>query len=190
MSTSAIKKLNVAVIGDVAVGKTWICKRFQNDSIDDSSPTVGIGMFKKIEVINDVQYEIDLFDTPGQQELSQITDSALKGKDLIIVVYDLTKKETYDRVADCIKRVESLSESKMILLGNKCDMEKEKFEMSEEEENKYQSKFLFHRKVSAKTGDGVRDAIIDGIKDVLGDVADNSQPIKKRKDGGNSSGCC
>ena len=84
--------MKVAVIGDLAVGKTAICNRFVNNDFKENSPTIGVGCYKKMEVINDQQFEILIDDTPGSQELDQVTNTLIRGKDLIIIVYDLTKK--------------------------------------------------------------------------------------------------
>jgi len=67
-------------------------------------------------------------DTAGQERFRSITSSFFKGAHAIIIVYDITKRETFDNVAGWISEISNSAPSnvKKIIVGNKSDLDKER----------------------------------------------------------------
>ena len=68
---------------------------------------------------------IDLWDTAGQERFKTITSSYYKGAHGIIVVYDITDRESFSAIQNWMGEVEKHASDNIsrILVGNKCDLE-------------------------------------------------------------------
>ena len=78
--------------------------------------------------------KINYIDTAGQEKFKSISENYLKGTDGVILVFDLTNKETFDLVTywhECMKKNNKSNIGK-ILFGNKNDLE-DKREVTYEE---------------------------------------------------------
>jgi len=81
---------------------------------------------------------LSIIDTAGQERFRSMNMTFFKKADSCILVYDITKKESFNSCKKYyIERIKELCKSniKVILLGNKSDLE-EKREVSEEEGKK------------------------------------------------------
>ena len=72
-------------------------------------------------------FNICLYDTAGQEKFKAITKNYFKGSDGIILMYDITKRESFDQLSfwiDSIKDYIDNFESKyaLFILGNKSDL--------------------------------------------------------------------
>ena len=139
----------IILIGNSGVGKTTIFKKLETGEFEEKNIST-IGMEKKdlnmnIEVNNNGKKEtktffVTLFDTSGQEKFRAVTFNYYKGSNGVLLIYDITSKESFDNVSlwvDSIKEaIDSNEESKyaVILIGNKLDLaEQGKREVTEEE---------------------------------------------------------
>ena len=127
----------ISLLGDTSVGKTCLFKKITTGTFMDKNIST-IGMDKKsltldIDVTKDGNpikklLNISLIDTAGQERFRTITKNYFKGSDGIILMYDLTNKETFTHVEGWIKSISEvigdLSQSQylILLLGNKSDL--------------------------------------------------------------------
>ena len=89
----------MCVIGDAAVGKTSLIRRFVIDKFDDKYiVTIGTKTSKKILKIKgkdtNVNLKLMIWDLLGQSQFFKIKEAAFKGADGAFIVLDLTKRET------------------------------------------------------------------------------------------------
>ena len=119
------------IIGESAVGKTCIFKKIVSGTFTAKSiSTIGIDRRTLTFKINteDGEKEIDvqLWDTAGQERFRSITTSYYKASQGLILMYDITKRDSFDALGIWIDSVrESLGEGNnylLILLGNKVDL--------------------------------------------------------------------
>ena len=139
------------LIGNSGVGKSSIFRYLSTgEFINGSVSSIGIDK-KTLEVSIEVKeqnknvkkdFEISLFDTAGQEQFRSITLSYYKGTDGILLLYDITDRDSFDNIerwVDSIKNsIDSKVESKyaIILIGNKLDLAQEdetKRKVTEEE---------------------------------------------------------
>ena len=139
------------LIGNSGVGKSSIFRYLSTgEFIDGSVSSIGIDK-KTLEVSIEVKeqnknvkkdFEISLFDTAGQEQFRSITLSYYTGTDGILLLYDITDRDSFDNIerwVDSIKNsIDSKVESKyaIILIGNKLDLAQEdesKRKVTEEE---------------------------------------------------------
>ena len=122
----------VCIVGDRAVGKTSLIRRFLTGSYEPSWPaTAGARIEKKELDIDGDKLQLMLWDIEGQSELSAESASYLKGASAMIYVVDGTRLETLGTAIGLRLEIEThLGHSlPSIVLFNKSDLA-ERWEIS------------------------------------------------------------
>ena len=130
--------LKLVMIGDSGVGKTNILSRYINNEFSlTSKATVGVEFCSTIVKKNGKLIKLQIWDTAGQERYKSITSAYYKGSKGAFVVYDISRKNTFDNVDKWINELKNNgSEDVFIMLvGNKSDL-KDQREISEEEVKK------------------------------------------------------
>ena len=154
---------------------------------------------KNIEVDNK-KVKLQIWDTAGQERFRTITTSYYKGAQAIVVVFDITDKDSFEHVKNWMADVDKFAKEGVlrILVGNKCDLEHKRqvsVENGKELASKYGIQFL---ETSAKETVNIEKLFEDATKSFLSKrVSTSSIKTKKPTDGINldnnsnqSSGCC
>ena len=118
-------KLKVILLGDSEVGKTSIINQYINKQFIDTFSSIGIGNFTKNLTIKNKQIELKIVDTPGQDRFYNITKSAMRNTDIAILIYDITKKETFTSLKEWYKKLIEVVKKENIIIGiasNKSDL--------------------------------------------------------------------
>jgi len=164
MARNLIKK--VCLLGDGAVGKTSLIRRYVYDDFDDKYlMTIGAKITKKaMKVISeDTKEEINLTmmvnDIVGQVEFERLHKQYYRGSKGGLFVCDLTRKDTLERVEWWLNSFREVAgDVPVILLGNKLDL-KDEHEITFEDMAKFAKKFNCpYFLTSAKTGENVERA--------------------------------
>ncbi|XP_074568099.1 ras-related protein RABC2a-like [Curcuma longa] len=194
----------ILLIGDTGVGKSSLLVSFiSNNLVDDLSPTIGVDFKIKHLTIGDKKLKLTIWDTAGQERFRTLTSSYYRGSQGIILVYDVTKRETFTNIADVwIKEIELYATNHnciKVLVGNKADKESERTVTSEEGiafANEYKCLFL---ECSAKTRSNVERCfkeLASKILEVPELLEEGSAPAKrsilrqKQDQQANQGGCC
>ena len=125
-------KLTLVVIGATRVGKSSIIHQFVNDRFNyDMAATVGLDFFSTVVwLANDERAFLKILDMSGDERFDSYNCGFLKSADCIIVVYDITNKESYDLIEsrffplidnNCAKENVCI-----MIVGNKQDLRKTK----------------------------------------------------------------
>ena len=128
----------IVTIGDSNVGKTCIIKRFVDNTFDnkDFISTVGIDFSTKMVHVDDVKIKLQIWDTAGQERFRAITTTYYRVANGVIIVYDITSRETFEQVTHWLNEIllheENISIPK-ILVGNKLDRDVNERKVSTEE---------------------------------------------------------
>ena len=115
------------MIGDSATGKSSLMERLVSDiHTEDYKATIGADFrTKEMRVGNDVCL-LTIWDTAGQEKYSSLAYQFYRGCHLCIIVYDITDKNSFDRVEFWRERfmehADLDEEIPMLLLANKCDL--------------------------------------------------------------------
>jgi small GTP-binding protein len=153
----------VCLVGDVAVGKTSLVRRFVYDLFDgEYLSTIGVKVSRKTQLIpraNDiVDVHMMLWDLAGSQRFSGLRASYLRGAAGAVLVCDLTRPKTLDSLSSYVDDLRTISPgSQLVLAANKSDLTAEQRLASEQIEKaaaRFGAPFYL---TSAKTGDGVPD---------------------------------
>ena len=153
----------VVVIGDPAVGKTSLIKRFVQDVFDDRYlNTIGAKVMKKELGVNRpdtgeiVDLKLILWDIAGQETFSTVKKAYYRGASGAIVVCDLTRKETMEDMHRWIENLFDVSDVvPMIILCNKNDLGDEVKYDVETVESEYAPYGAPVYQTSAKSGENV-----------------------------------
>ena len=160
----------IVLIGDSGVGKTNILSRYINNEFSlATQSTVGVEFGSKIIKKNGKVIKLQIWDTAGQERYKSITSAYYKGSKGAFVVYDITRKTTYDNIDKWIGELKTNgSEDVLIMLvGNKSDLEDKREVITEEVEKKAQEQKLAFCETSALNGKNVEYAFENLINEIL-----------------------
>ena len=114
------------LIGNSAVGKSSLLLRFSDNTFSESFlPTIGVDFKIRTFEMNGKTVKLQIWDTAGQERFKTITSSYYKGAQGIILVYDITDRQSFKDVENWLAEVEKHASENVIklLVGNKCDLE-------------------------------------------------------------------
>ena len=125
---SKVPGCKVVLLGDSGVGKTCIISRYISGTFDENSATTNGASYCS----KNVNYEklgknllLDIWDTAGQEKYKALTKFFYKDAAVCILVYDITRKETFDNLKTFwYTQLKENSGSNVVLgvAGNKCDL--------------------------------------------------------------------
>ena len=160
MSEENIQCYKILFLGDQYVGKSSILDRFYQDKFgQDYKSTIGLDFQSKEVQINNAKIRLLLYDTSGQEKFKSLIPMYVHDSNIIIIVYDITNKDSFIHVQNWIKETKELKREDVIfvLVGNKIDLEdKRAISKKETEEFAAGKGFLYHE-LSAKTGDEIKE---------------------------------
>jgi len=118
------------IIGDPGVGKTSMILQFTDRAFRRSYiPTIGANITEKSITLNNVIYQMILWDLAGQSKFQKIRSLYYNGAQCVIIVFDLTKPESFENIKNWYSDVKSnfsnFNELEIVMCGNKCDLEEE-----------------------------------------------------------------
>ena len=118
----------VCLLGDFAVGKTSLVRRFVYDLFDDKYiSTIGVKVSRKTVAIpradDVVELIMMLWDLAGGAEFDQVRTSYLRGAAGAVLVCDLTRAETLDHLQSYAENLRRVSpDACLVLTANKYDL--------------------------------------------------------------------
>ena len=144
------------VIGDAGVGKSCLTNRATKDKfLSDYSPTVGFEFLTYTTQIDNKIIKLQIWDTCGQEVYRSLITNFYRNASLAMMVYSITSKESFSHISQWLKeiRVQSHPDVKIILIGNKADLENERI-VSYEDAKKFkeENQIIYFEETSAKTG--------------------------------------
>ncbi len=123
---------SVAIIGSSYAGKTACLKSFLYDSYtDEYHPTILDDYVKSVVHISE-SYEVHIWDTPGDVLYRSVLKSVVKHVDAIAVLYSVDSKESFSNAANIVEIQDQLN-IPIVLIGNKLDLSKEKWKVSQKD---------------------------------------------------------
>lgn len=159
------------LIGDSGVGKSCLLLRFADDTYTESYiSTIGVDFKIRTVQLDGHTAKLQIWDTAGQERFRTLTPSYYRGGQGAILVYDVTNRDSFQKVEDWLNELETYTTNHdmiKMLVGNKCDKEDER-QVSKEEgmkcARKHQMMFI---EASAKTKEGVQCAFEELVEKVI-----------------------
>ena len=119
--------LKICIIGDSSVGKTNILFKFIEGQFSPSHvATIGFDYKSKIITLptSKKKVKLQIWDTAGQEKYMSMNKSLFQRVQGIILMYDITNRETFERLQIWLNLIKQMTnEIPIILVGNKLDLE-------------------------------------------------------------------
>ena len=114
---------------------------------------------KTLEV-NGKKVKLQIWDTAGQERFKNITASYYRGGNGVLVVYDITDRESFENLNSWLIEIEKNANKNVykLLIGNKCDLEEKRKVTYQEGKDFAESNGMKFMETSAKTASKVQDA--------------------------------
>eukprot|EP00211_Chloroparvula_japonica_P015686 CAMPEP_0119137560 /NCGR_PEP_ID=MMETSP1310-20130426/23868_1 /TAXON_ID=464262 /ORGANISM="Genus nov. species nov., Strain RCC2339" /LENGTH=196 /DNA_ID=CAMNT_0007128663 /DNA_START=84 /DNA_END=671 /DNA_ORIENTATION=+ len=159
MGVNLMLKYKIVMLGDQSVGKTSILTSFLYDNFFTSyQATIGIDFLSKVMYLDDRTIRLQLWDTAGQERFRSLIPSYIRDSSVAIVVYDITKRQTFLNTSKWIEDVQMERGNDVIimLVGNKTDLEEKRMVTVEEGEQMAKKLGIMFIEASAKSGFNVK----------------------------------
>ena len=173
------------VIGDPNVGKSSLTTQaVRNYFIEYYQTTVGFEFLTFNLSINNSVVKLQIWDTCGQEVYRSLITNFYRNCSLAIIVYAINNKNSFINAENWLNNLKEQSNInvRVILVGNKCDLESDRVVSKEEGENfkneKNLDKFF---ETSAKTGLNIRNAMIEAAKLLYKDYMKDKENKKNNK---------
>ncbi|CAN1127907.1 Ras-related protein RABB1c [Linum perenne] len=176
------------IIGDTGVGKSCLLLQFTDKRFQPVHDlTIGVEFGARMINIDTKPIKLQIWDTAGQESFRSITRSYYRGAAGALLVYDITRRETFNHLASWLEDARQHANSNMtiMLIGNKCDLSHRRAVSAEEGEQFAKENGLVFMEASAKTAQNVEEAFINTagkiykkIEDGVLDISNESYGIK------------
>uniref|UniRef100_A0AAY4BDA0 small monomeric GTPase n=1 Tax=Denticeps clupeoides TaxID=299321 RepID=A0AAY4BDA0_9TELE len=171
MDDDVLTTLKILIIGESGVGKSSLLLRFTDDTFDpDQAATIGVDFKVKTIAIDGNRAKLAIWDTAGQERFRTLTPSYYRGAQGVILVYDVTKRDTFSKLDNWLNELETYctrNDLVKMLVGNKIDKVGVR-EVDRNEGLKFARKHsMLFIEASAKTRDGVQCAFEELVEKIL-----------------------
>ena len=167
MAETKVPGCKVVLLGDSGVGKTCIIARYISGSFDKNSPTTNGASFCSKNVRFDQLGKnllLDIWDTAGQEKYKALTKFFYKDAAVCILVYDVTRKESFQSLKDYwYSQLKENSEPDIVIgvAGNKSDLY-ENEEVKEDEAREWAKEIgAVFELTSAQNNTGINDLFLN-----------------------------
>jgi len=172
----------------MGVGKSCLLLQFTDKRFQPVHDlTIGVEFGARMITIDNKPIKLQIWDTAGQESFRSITRSYYRGAAGALLVYDITRRETFNHLASWLDDARQHANSNMtiMLIGNKSDLAHRRAVSTEEGEQFAKENGLVFMETSAKTAHNVEDAFINTaakiyhkIEEGIFDVSNESYGIK------------
>ena len=161
--------LKYIIIGDSAVGKSNILTQYVYEKFSEEfQSTLGVEFAAKNAFIDNKVYRIQIWDTAGAESFRSITRAYYKNSVCAFIVYDITKRETFENVQVWLDDIKNQCPQTvlLVLVGNKLDLENERQISYEEGESFAQKNNMYFFETSAKTGVNIENLFLKSVETI------------------------
>ncbi|XVE95606.1 hypothetical protein REPUB_Repub02eG0113200 [Reevesia pubescens] len=192
------------LIGDSGVGKSTLLLSFTSDTFEELNPTIGVDFKVKHVTLGGKKLKLAIWDTAGQERFRTLTSSYYRGAQGIIMVYDVTRRDTFTDLSDIwAKEIDLYSTNQdciKMLVGNKVDKESERVVNKKEGIDFAREYGCLFIECSAKTRVNVEQCFEELVLKILETpslLAEGSSGVKKNifkqnppQNGASATSCC
>ncbi|OHT01478.1 Ras-related protein RIC1 [Tritrichomonas foetus] len=171
------------VVGESGVGKTCMLLRFADNKFEENFlSTIGVDFKVKEIMVDDKKVKLQIWDSAGQERFRNITASYYRNCSAIIIVYDITNHDSFDRVQQWVTDVRGfVPDAPLLLVGNKCDLEEDRKVTIEEGKGLADKLGFVFLETSAKTALNIENVFMEMSKTLIKQAQDKPQKAQVGK---------
>ncbi|KAH9259302.1 hypothetical protein BASA81_002345 [Batrachochytrium salamandrivorans] len=156
-------------------------KRFQQ--VHDL--TIGVEFGARMVQVQGKQIKLQIWDTAGSESFQSITRSYYRGAAGALLVYDCTRRETFDHLTRWLEEARANANPNMVvmLIGNKTDLESRRVVSTEEGAKFAQEHGLIFLEASAKTAVNVEEAFVNTASAIYDNILSGVYDIRNESYG-------
>jgi small GTP-binding protein len=161
------------IIGDTGVGKSCLLLQFTDKRfLPTHDLTIGVEFGSRLINVNKKIIKLQIWDTAGQESFRSITRSYYRGAAGALLVYDVTRRDTFEHIVNWLNEVKQFSSKSLtiILIGNKADLDAKRQVSKEEGQLFANSHELLFFETSAKTANNVETAFTTMAKTICDNI--------------------
>ena len=155
--------LNLVTLGNSTVGKTtFIYKYVYNEFRSVYMSTIGAEFLRKnIKLPSGQTIKLNFQDTAGQERYRSLAFNLVKMADGILLMYDITNIETFKAITGWVGSIRDIkgNDFPIILIGNKCDLEKQRKVAKEDGEKEAKDNGFLFFETSCKDNINIEETI-------------------------------
>ncbi|ELP93872.1 rab11, putative [Entamoeba invadens IP1] len=164
----------IVLVGESGVGKSNLLLRFTRNEFDpDKRSTIGVEFATRSIVYHEKNIRAQIWDTAGQERYRAITNAYYRGALGALVVYDITKKSSFESVERWLNELHENADRKVLqmIIGNKSDLNQTREVTTEEGKKLAEDNKAFFFETSALDGNNVEDAFMTLLKKIYDESA-------------------
>ena len=159
----------IVIVGGGGVGKSALTVQFiQNHFVEEYDPTIEDSYRKQVSIDNETCI-LDILDTAGQEDYSAMRDQYMRTGQGFLCLFAINSRASFDEIScfrEQIIRAKDEDKVPMVLVGNKCDLERERQVMTTEGKDLAKSFGCGYFETSAKLRLNVDEAFFQLVRDV------------------------
>ena len=120
-----MEEIKMILLGEAGCGKTSIISRYTLDKFDSNYFTTYSSTFlTKIFEYKGKKYNINIWDTVGQEKFRSLTKIFIKGTKICLFVYDITNKHSFEEINFWLEQAKQIADKDVVfgMAGNKNDL--------------------------------------------------------------------
>ncbi|CAD8165617.1 unnamed protein product [Paramecium octaurelia] len=174
------------LIGDTGVGKSCLLLQFIDKRFRQKHEvTIGVEFGARMIEFDGQNIKLQIWDTAGQESFRSITRSYYRSAAGAIIVYDITKRETFENISRWLEEAKQNGNPKLTftLVGNKSDLEADRQVSFEEGQEFARNNGIDFVEVSAKTANNVEEVFLKTAQQILEKINSNQIDPKNESHG-------
>jgi small GTP-binding protein len=182
-----MSEIKVCVLGPVGVGKTSLCRSYNDEFSNEQQPTIAV----ESRAITVRGKDLVLYDTAGQEQYHATTYQYCRNAAALLFVFDIRSRESFDELSNIRHTVlEKVSGAPAVfVVGNMLDLANGRQVNRDEGQERADEWEATYFEVSARTNDRVTELFTEVAEKAVAPNAISSEPIPE--DGGVlRSQCC
>lgn len=165
--------LKIIVLGASGVGKYTLLDKFAEKSVvEKTKQTIGLNFFQKSVMVDECNYKLQFWDFVDDDKFKFLHSQYYSGASAVIFIFDLTRPDTFDYHAKCLKRIwnqVNLNRLPLLLIGNKLDLIKNTDTIDREKYREFVKKegLMAYIEASMQNIDNFEEAILELVQQII-----------------------
>jgi small GTP-binding protein len=178
-------KLKLIFVGHGRVGKTSLINQYLDKTFKEEY-IMTVGKEKSLKNINieGKEVSLEICDTAGQPDYRAINKIFMKNTDIALIVYDITKRESFEELNNWIGSVKESNTNKKVIFGiaaNKSDLYEQRVVKKNEGEELAKNNNALFFETSAKDYDSVENVFLTLSEEYLKKEEERKKEEEKKK---------